>query len=30
MTRGVFKLGDRSIGLIDEARLFQAIRERVR
>ena len=30
MTRGVFKLGDRSVGLIDEARLFQAIRERVR
>jgi chemotaxis-related protein WspD len=30
LTRGVFSLGSRSVGLLDVARLFQAIRERVR
>lgn len=30
LTRGVFSVGDRSVGLLDETRLFQAIRERVR
>jgi chemotaxis-related protein WspD len=29
-TRGVFTVGDRPVGLLDEARLFQSIRERVR
>lgn len=30
LTRGVFSSGNRSVGLLDEARLFQAIQERVR
>jgi chemotaxis-related protein WspD len=30
LTRGVFTSGDRSVGLLDETRLFQAIQERVR
>jgi chemotaxis-related protein WspD len=30
ITRGVFASGTRSVGLLDEARLFQAIRERAR
>jgi chemotaxis-related protein WspD len=30
LTRGVFASGGRSVGLLDEALLFQAIRERVR
>lgn len=30
VTRGVFHDGDRAVGILDEIRLFQAIRERVR
>ena len=30
LTRGVFASPSRSVGLLDETRLFQAIRERVR
>jgi chemotaxis-related protein WspD len=30
LTRGVFRSGERSVGLLDETRLFQAIQERVR
>lgn len=30
LTRGVFTLGNRPVGLLDDARVFQTIRERVR
>jgi chemotaxis-related protein WspD len=30
MTRGVFPHGSRAVGLLDDARLFQALRERIR
>jgi chemotaxis-related protein WspD len=30
LTRGVFPLGPRSVGLLDDARLFQTLRERLR
>ena len=30
LTRGVFPSGNRSVGLLDDTRLFQAIRERIR